>query len=105
MKNIAASVENARTLDGVDVGTEGVGHERRPFEAILMAEVNAHVRELADRLDGTGAREDLWGFRCECGDAACHEPAPLPLAQYEWLKRHGEPVLAPGHSVRIPPAA
>jgi hypothetical protein len=105
MKNIAASADNARTLDAVDVGTEGVRTERRPLEATLMAEVNAHVRELADRLDRTGASEDLWGFRCECGDAACREPVPLPLARYEWLKRRGEPVLAPGHSVDPPPAA
>jgi hypothetical protein len=105
MKNIAASGWKARILDVVDVGTERVKHERRPLEAILMAEVNTHVRELADRLDGTGASEDLWGFRCECGDAACHEPVPLPLARYEALKRRGYPVLAPGHSVRLPPAA
>ena len=104
MKNIAASAENERTLDGVDVGTEGVRQERRPLEAVLMAEVNAHVRELADRLDATGASEDLWGFRCECGDAACHEPVPLPLARYELLKHRSEPVLAPGHSVGFPPA-
>jgi hypothetical protein len=89
----------------VDAGSEGVGHERRPLEAVLMAEVNANVRELADRLDGSGASEDLWGFRCECGDAACREPVPLPLALYEGLRRGGRPVLAPGHSVRLPPAA
>jgi hypothetical protein len=105
MKNLVASAENGRTLGGVDVGTEDVRCDQRPLEAVLMAEVNAHVRELADRLDRTGTTEDLWGFRCECGDAACHEPVPLPLARYESLKRRGEPVLAEGHSVRLPPAA
>ena len=104
MKNLGASAENAHTLDVVDVQTEGVSYERRPLEAVLMAEVNAHVWELADRLDGTGATGDLWGFRCECGDAGCHEPVPLPLARYEWLRRRGEPVLAPGHSLHPPPA-
>jgi hypothetical protein len=105
MKNIAVPARNARTLDGVDLRSEGVRRERRPLEAVLMAEVNAHVRELADRLDGTAAREALWGFRCECGDGACREPVPLPLGRYEWLKRRGEPLLAPGHSAGVPPAA
>jgi hypothetical protein len=78
---------------------------RRPLEAGLMAEVNTHVRELADQLLETGTSEDLWGFRCECGGDGCHEPVPLPLAQYEGLKRSGRPVLAPGHSVQLPPTA
>jgi hypothetical protein len=107
MKNIACRA-HADVLAGVlsiavDAASERVD-QMRPG-ADLMAKVNANVRDLADELLGTGTSVDLWGFRCECGGDECHEPVPLPLAQYEGLKRLGRPVLAPGHSLQPPPPA
>ena len=59
-----------------------------------MADVNARIREIADR---SSARTDDWDFMCECGDPACHERVTLSVAEYEELQKRHEPVIAPGH--------
>jgi hypothetical protein len=72
--------------------------EKRRREDDLMADVNAHVHELAERLDPSGADNELWRFRCECADPDCHEQVWLTLTQYEESRRRRKPVLAPGHA-------
>jgi hypothetical protein len=70
----------------------------------LVAEVNIHVRELADRLDFTSGDED-WGFICECSDPDCQQRVELTLAEYDALRRRGEPLLAAGHALTRPEQA
>jgi hypothetical protein len=70
----------------------------------LMADVNAHVHELAERLDPADDDAAIWGFRCECGAPGCRARAELSLSAYEALRRRGDPVLAPGHLPTAPAA-
>jgi hypothetical protein len=74
--------------------------EKPRREDDLMADVNAHVHELADRLDASRADNDLWRFRCECGAPDCQEQVWLTLANYEKIRRRRERVLAAGHSLQ-----
>jgi hypothetical protein len=67
----------------------------------LLADVNAHAFDLAQRLGWD--EDDLWGFRCECGARGCEEKVLLPLPRYAEIRRRHEPVLAPGHCVTSPP--
>jgi len=60
----------------------------------VVAEVNARIREIAER---SAARTDDWDFICECGDHACQERVRLSVAEYEALQARKEPVLAPAH--------
>jgi rubrerythrin len=60
----------------------------------LLAEVNAHVRELAASQSGGS---DDWDFRCECGEPDCHQAVSLTVAEYELLRASGSPILAQGH--------
>ena len=69
----------------------------------LMADVNAHVHALAERLDPADDDAAVWGFRCECG-SDCNTRVELSVREYETLRRRDEPILAPGHT-RLPPAA
>jgi hypothetical protein len=71
----------------------------------LIADVNAHVSELAERLDGTTRSDSLWSFRCECGEPGCRDLVELSVADFQRLRCRGEPVLAPRHEVEPPPAA
>jgi hypothetical protein len=63
----------------------------------LKVDVNASVRELAERLEGAYLDGEPWSFVCECAAAGCRERVPLTLASYEKLRRRGRAVLAPGH--------
>jgi hypothetical protein len=80
-------------------------HHERPIGRLeLMADVNARVHELAEKLhESVGADGDEWGFMCECGASECRERVALSLPQFETLRRLGEPILASGH-VPLPPA-
>jgi len=63
----------------------------------LKADVNASVRELAERLEGAYLDGEPWSFVCECAATGCRQRVPLTLSGYEELRRHGKAVLAPGH--------
>jgi hypothetical protein len=79
------------------------GRVRR--EADLIADMNAHVHELAERFAATSGEDvELRSYRCECGAPNCHERAPLSAADYEALRRRGEPILAVGHTSTLPPS-
>jgi len=58
--------------------------------------VNAEIRALASR---SAERSGEWEFLCECGHVACSERVLLTLRSYEALRRRGDDVLAPGHTV------
>jgi hypothetical protein len=75
--------------------------ERREGDEVI-ADVNAHVYRLAERLERSGSDGKEWSFMCECGDASCHERVHLSVAEYEELKRQGRPVLAAGHDPEPP---
>jgi hypothetical protein len=62
----------------------------------VVADVNARIREIADR---SVEREAEWEFMCECGDHACETWVTLSVSQYEALVDSGEHVLAPGHAI------
>src|SRR5207247_8141772 len=51
----------------------------------LLAHVNARIHELVeDRL--ASGEDELWGFRCECGEPGCRESVQLSLHGYEELR-------------------
>ena len=72
------------------------------LEQDVLHEVNAHVHEVARRLEGTEPQQDRWDFTCECGAPDCRVKVTLTLAEYEGLRAAGRPVLAPGHE-RVTP--
>jgi hypothetical protein len=76
--------------------------EQRRRDDDLMADVNAHVHELAERLESSSADTEGWRFMCECGDPDCHEPVWLTLTAYEKVRRRGKPILAEGHTPSPP---
>jgi hypothetical protein len=61
----------------------------------LLAEVNARIRELAQR-EFSGPAE-TWEFRCECGAPQCADSVSLSLVEYEAVRANDAAVLAPGH--------
>ncbi|HEY2543417.1 MAG TPA: hypothetical protein VGH92_10245 [Gaiellaceae bacterium] len=65
---------------------------RKP-EPNLLADVNARIRDVADR---SVARSDVWEFMCECG---CEQRVMLTLEAYEQMMLDGTSVLVPGHEV------
>ncbi len=67
--------------------------------ADLLAEVNASIYALAAGRPGR-ASDDLWEFRCECGETGCGETVSLSTAAFEDLRRRRTPVLATGHTWR-----
>jgi hypothetical protein len=67
--------------------------------------VNAHVHELAQRLESSSADSEPWKFMCECGDPHCHEQVWLTLNDYKMVRRRSEPILADGHHPPPPSAA
>jgi hypothetical protein len=68
----------------------------------LLADVNAHAFDLAQRLGSMTDDEELWGFRCECGSPDCQSRVLLSLAEYARLRGQGEPVLEHDHSRKRP---
>jgi hypothetical protein len=68
----------------------------------LLADVNAHAFELAQRLDPMADDDELWGFRCECGSPDCGSRVLLSLAEYARLRRRGEPILEHDHARNRP---
>lgn len=60
----------------------GVGRVAAPARLSLFREVNDRVRQAA----GDAAPESTWEFFCECG-GMCGETAPLPLADYDHVRR------------------
>ena len=71
-------------------------HEPDEQDDVLL-EVNAHVHEVARRLEDLSPGVDRWDFTCECGAADCRVTVSLTLEEYEALRAAGAPVLAPGH--------
>ncbi len=63
-----------------------------------FAVVNAAIREQAAELE-QGSQPREWEFWCECGEPGCRRSVWLTLAEYEQLRDHRQPVLAPGHEV------
>jgi len=63
----------------------------------VLAEVNARIREVAERSTAAAAE---WEFMCECGRPGCDERVKLSLAAYEQLLADRMPVLARGHAQR-----
>ncbi|MGH7189266.1 MAG: hypothetical protein ACREF0_08840 [Acetobacteraceae bacterium] len=57
----------------------------------ILAEVNARIREVADR---STARADEWEFLCECG---CEERVMMTLDRYERMTAAGTSILVHGH--------
>jgi hypothetical protein len=68
----------------------------------LLAEVNARVRDIAER-QSQGAEE--WEFRCECGARGCCETVSMSLAEYEAARAASQAILAEGHAQERPAAA
>jgi hypothetical protein len=84
---------------------ESLGSDVRREEADLMADVNAHVHQLAERFAATSGEDvQLDSYMCECGSPECRERVPLSAADYEVCRRRDEPILAHGHSLSLPPA-
>ena len=63
----------------------------------VLAEVNARIREVAERSTASGSE---WEFMCECGRQGCDERVRLSLPAYEELLESRTAVLAPGHAQR-----
>jgi len=61
----------------------------------VLAEVNARIREVAERSTASGSE---WEFMCECGRPGCDQRVRLSLSQYEALLSGRIAVLAPGHA-------
>ncbi len=78
--------------------------EARLSRRAVMLEVNAHIREAAERLDGA-RKGSFWEFRCECGGPDCQSEIRLTLAEYAALRDSYEPILAPGHDISRPARA
>ena len=75
----------------------GRDEKHEPGEQDVLLEVNAHVHEVARRLEDVSSGVDRWDFTCECGASDCRVTVSLTLAEYEALRAAGTPVLAPGH--------
>jgi hypothetical protein len=77
--------------------------EQRRRDDDLMADVNAHVHDLARRLESSTSDHERWRFMCECGDPQCHQQVWLTLGEYQGLQRRGKSILAAAHDP--PPSA
>jgi hypothetical protein len=78
----------------------GPDDKQEPADQDLLFEVNAHVHEVARRFEGVEPGHDPWEFTCECGSPGCRVAVSMTLAEYEALRKAGDPVLAPGHQRR-----
>lgn len=73
---------------------EPLGEDGAAATPELLVEVNARMRELADR-DAGG---DRWGFVCECGTPGCKEAVLLSASESEVVRAGGAAILAEGHT-------
>lgn len=73
------------------------------LEADLLAALNARVLQVAEQL-GFSA-DDVWYFRCECGEAGCAQRVRLSLSAYRAVRASHGNVLAPGHPLATAEAA
>jgi hypothetical protein len=65
--------------------------ERVTKNEVLFREVNERIREITS----PPAEAE---FLCECGDAACTQPVPMSLAEYEQVRVEGRHFfVVPGH--------
>lgn len=70
------------------------GEERETVKAGILAEVNAHILEVAGE---SPSRSPQWEFFCECGRLDCHEMVPMTVVEYMSVRERANAVLAHGH--------
>lgn len=65
----------------------------------VLADVNDRIHELAAELQDPDVMS--WEFLCECGREGCNGRLVIPLAEYTAVRRRGDLLLQPGHSIAL----
>jgi hypothetical protein len=64
----------------------------------IFREANEDVHATDTERVGAAPPETAWDFLCECGDAGCHQPVRLTVAEYERVRSNPiQFAVVPGH--------